>query len=434
MIKTDQLKLYGFALMGFIIMTILFWPGMMSPDSSHQLGQAQTGIFSNHNPIMMTWLWFWLNKIIKGPGLIFLLHTTVLWISVVLFALSVKISRRWLFCLIPLWPTLFAYTQLIWKDVSFSYSFLLVISWLAWFSATQKKPGWGATALMMILLLYGVGTKYQAIYCVPVVGFWLVSLRFPDCSKVLRLGGSLLITGALYGGYQKIEESKVQPAGQINAWQMARLYDLAGISVRVGRPLFPVYVLDHPPFSLERLQRLYSAQNVDALIYGNEAILPTTQNPQYLNEVLHCWVKAVLTYPVAYLQHRARVWLKLINKKPDNYFLCLRDHADTLWLKSHVVPAADLYMSVFPSLLTRFYWVIAIALWALARFKKLSVLDKKRFRFLLYGPLICFTQLFVYFFLSMASDLRYLYLSNCIGVFLLVILLTKRLKISRHFE
>ena len=413
-------KSYYFAF-GCLLFIIFFWPGMMSPDSITQLNQAKTGVLSTHHPIFMTLLWSGLIKLYPGSGLLFALHTLLLWISVVLFSKSFTLKRWWLFGLVPLWPIVFAYTQLIWKDVSFSHAFLLAIALLTWHAYHNKRPQWFSVLIIGILLFYGIGTKFQAVFCVPPLLMWLMKLLQPRLCLFKAFIVSLILSYGLYMAYGKIETIVVPQKQQSHSWQMARLYDLAGMSVDTNQPLFPDYILKNPFFSMEALRAGYSPQNVDALIYTQHPVLIETHAPHELRDLWCLWKKSVKHYPLSYLKHRGRVWLKLMNKKPDNYFVCLSQYSDSLVFKS-IIPVADTYMSWFPSVLTRCYGCLIMAFIGLWRFRRLPFALKEKYSFLLYGPTVILTQVFIYYFLSMASDLRYLYLSNILGIFLFFVL------------
>jgi hypothetical protein len=411
---------WGISLLGFSIHLALFWPGLLSADSYTQLAQAQAGIFSNHHPVLMSLLWSYFIKIIPGSGFMLTFHLSLFWGSIGLFSYTFfkhKLRSWWWFYLIPLWPVFLCYSSMIWKDVGFSFSFMLAISILFHCSFEGKKPTFFQSSLIVFLLMYGVGVKYQAIYILPFCVFWLGFLisNAKYSKQTLLLSASFFI--GIGGGNKIIDETFVPNAQQSNSWQMARLYDLAGISIFANQPNFPDYITNNTHFSMERLKKLYSFQNVDALMYAEQPTLIVTQNPKELSNLWESWKQAIINHPIFYASHRLGVWLKLINKNIADYYYYLNNETKNLIFKEITVPFLRAYLSIFPSLILRFYWVIPIFLLAMRRSKQKSLNPRLKFiyRMLVF---ISFSQLGIYFFLSMASDLRYLFLSNLLAFFL----------------
>ena len=419
---------WGIALLGFCLQLALFWPGLLSADSYTQLAQTQTGFFSNHHPVLMSLVWSYFIKIIPGPGLMLTLHLSLFWGAIGLFSYTLfkhKFQSWWWFYLIPLWPVFLCYSSMVWKDVGFSFSFLAAISILFHCSFESKKPTHFQATLVILLLLYGAGVKYQALYILPFPAFWLSFLIFDAKYSKYTLFLSVLIFISILGVNKIIDKAFVPTAQQSNAWQMARLYDLAGISVHVNAPIFPDYIVTSPYFSMERLKKLYTFQNVDPLVYDKQPVFPMAQNPNDLSSLWEVWKKAVINHPISYTSHRLGVWLKLINKNITDYYYYLNNEAKSLKFKEITVPLLRIYLSIFPSLFLRFYWVIPIFFLAIRKSREKSANPKLKFIYRILA-LISFSQLGVYFFLSMASDLRYLFLSNLLAFFLIPLIYTPR--------
>jgi hypothetical protein len=231
----------------------------------------------------------------------------------------------------------------------------------------------------------------------------------------------------IFMAQRNIDKALVLPTQQGHAWQMARLYDLAGISVHADQAFFPDYILKNPNFSLERLKKLYSFQNVDALMYDKHPTLISTHDPAELSALWKVWKQTVLAHPFRYLQHRMGVWLKLINKNITDYSYYLNNETQTLYLKQITVPFLKTYLSLFPSLFLRFYWVIPVYFLAIQASRRRTLNSNLKFAYRMMAA-ICICQLGIYFFLSMASDLRYIFLSNLLAFFLIPIIFASKTK------
>lgn len=433
-LSRDLYAPWGIALLGFCLHLALFWPGLLSADSYTQLAQAQTGIFNNHHPVLMSLLWSYFTRIIPGPGLMLTLHLSLFWGAIGLFSYTFykhRLRAWWWFYLIPLWPVFLCYSSMIWKDVGFSFSFMAAISVLFHCSFENKKPTVFQSSLVTLLLLYGVGTKYQALYLLPFCAFWLSFLIFNAKHSKQTLVLSICIFMGIFGTNKIIDATFVPNAQQSNSWQMARLYDLAGISVFANQPNFPNYITNNTYFSMERLKELYSFQNVDALIYAKQPVLITTQNPRELSNLWDTWKQAVINHPISYASHRLGIWLKLINKNINDYYYYLNNETKNLKFKEITVPFLKTYLSIFPSLILRFYWVIPILFLAMRRSNQKSLNLRLRFVYKMLA-FISFSQLGIYFFLSMASDLRYLFLSNLLAFFLVPLIYASKELYNRN--
>jgi len=424
---------WGIASLCFLVHMALFWPGLLSPDSYSQLGQAQAKVFSNHHPILMSLIWSWFNQLVPGSGLMFALHLILLWGSIGLFAYTLskhKVRSWWWFYFIPLWPVCLCYSSMVWKDVSFAFSFLAAISILFHCTFLNKKPTLFQAIIIIMLLGYGVGVKYQALYVLPFCIFWLSYLFFNQKLSKSSMLLTLSISIGIWGANTIIDRSFVPLAQQSNAWQMARLYDLAGISTQENRPIFPTYILKNPYFSMEKLKKFYSFQNIDALMYNQPPTLISTSDPKDLACLWDTWKQAVVKHPLSYTRHRMGVWLKLLNKNITDYNYYLTNDAKNLFLASFTVPFLKTYLSFFPSLLLRFYWVIPIFFLSIYVSRKKYIDSNIKFVYRMLTTISC-VQLIIYFFLSMASDLRYLLLSNLIAFFLIPLIdISKKEKLN----
>jgi hypothetical protein len=147
---------WGIAFFGFFLHLALFWPGILSADS-----------------YFLQW--------VPGAGLMLTFHLLLFWAAIGLFSYTLfkyKIRSWWWFYFIPVWPVFLCYSSMIWKDVGFSFSFLCAISILCHCHFLNKKPTFLQSGMIVILLGYGVGVKYQATYILPVSVFWLSYLIF----------------------------------------------------------------------------------------------------------------------------------------------------------------------------------------------------------------------------------------------------------------
>src|SRR5262245_35375125 len=111
--KTRQLLVAGgcagVAFLGVALMISTYWPGLMSPDSWDQLGQARTQVYRPWHPPLMAWTWHWFDLVLPGPGAMMVFGCAMLWGGLAVIA-AVTIRRTpfgGLALLIGVWPPVF---------------------------------------------------------------------------------------------------------------------------------------------------------------------------------------------------------------------------------------------------------------------------------------------------------------------------------------
>jgi hypothetical protein len=410
--------IFPFIFSFFVITAIafLFWPGYMSPDSISQLNQGLTGNYSDHHPPMMSFCWKIFNYIYAGPQIYLIFHLSLLFFSLCILQTIVK--QTWLkivISLIPLIPNIMAYSGALWKDVGFAYSFLLVGMILTKVNVTSQKLTYPKIIIILLFLIYGVGVKYQAQFVLPVMSFWL-GLTLADTKlnfKAVLIGIATTIFVLL--SVNIFNKTLVPLEKEQHSWQMVKLYDLAGISIRVKKNLFPNFVTSQDIFSMENVKKIYSPERVDELINGwyESAPLTPASNEEERHLLWFTWAEAVLHYPIAYFSHRLSLWLNMISKSPikpieqlasfdqipEKVKVLLKNGGNTVfWLARE--------LSQF-SLMLPFLFIYIFLGFYLYRKRNPYGLSLVMLNLTGLSLLLC---LFVF---SMAADLRYIYLSTC---------------------
>src|SRR5690349_12661063 len=83
----------GAAGVGLALTLLCFWPGYMTVDGQVQLVQAQNLRFSDWHPPMMALVWKIVDRFIRGPGGLFLLHCCLYWAGLALLAWLLPVSE-----------------------------------------------------------------------------------------------------------------------------------------------------------------------------------------------------------------------------------------------------------------------------------------------------------------------------------------------------
>lgn len=410
---------YGLVVAFAAFVIYIYWPGFMSPDTMGQLQQALTKTYSDHHPPLMAlyWgLWVWWKQ---GPEPIFLTHQILLWGSACLFIRAFQGKRiAWIYPFIPLVPHVLFYSGATWKDAGFSFSYLFAAALMTLYGVHQRRPGFFGIGVIFVLLFYGTGVKYQALFVLPVMCLWM-GVLLTRASSQGKGQASFLIMSSFWGvillALWGVQWSLRNSHKENHSWQFVKLYDLAGISVQLNTSLFPPFVEQAPEFSFEKVRSIYSSYRVDELLAGwaPGAPLIAGQTPRQREKLWRTWAHAVLDHPSAYLKHRFGVWTTMIGRSPLKSLDELKDVKKVPSKIQFLLGSVGDKGLAFLKELTRFVYYVPLllfyfilGLWQWRRSPQYAI------------PLAMMngaglTLLSVLFIFSMASDLRYIYLTMC---------------------
>lgn len=390
-----------------------YWPGFLSPDSANQLAQAISGHYHDHHPPLMAFywrLWLWWKP---GPEPVFLTQQLILFISTFIFLKAFK-DKKISFCIpfIPLIPHVFSYSGALWKDVGMAFPYLLSASILCFHSIKKLPLSKSYGCIVWILLFYGTGVKYQGIFILPIMALW-VSITLNR-----SLPYTIIIWFALWGSIisanYAVKELLVGKTKEDHSWQKVKLYDLAGISVQLDKDLFPPFVRKNPAYSFAKVKAVYSPIRVDELLigWGPKGSLQQGENQGERSLLWDTWFNAVKTYPLFYFKHRFNVWKTMVNRPPLKSFDELKD-IPAIPLRIYKLLHFSQKIGMVAPLQKVFRFIYCIPF--MVAYLILGILFLRRNSVyavpLIFMNLTGLTLLGALFIFSMASDLRYIYLT-----------------------
>lgn len=418
-LKAKNFNLYA-AIMNYPIVFLLiigfchvwlFWPGMLSPDSQGQYAMAIAGVYNDHHPPLMSFVWRYLDKIHSGPGMMFLLHMSLLYGSLIYLIRSLaELPYRFLFILFPLIPHILVYANMIWKDVGFAFSFLFVACYLSYLTAIKQKLSWYQTSILLIILFYGTAVKFQAQYCAPILLAWIAysfsNYKLYAKKNILCL---LIISIPFYVVINNINNIFIPNVTKAHAWQYVKLYDLAAISVQNNYSIFPEFA-KNKNYTLEKLTTRFNHQRVDDLVFV-DPILKKGETAAERQELYSTWLHAVYQHPLSYIKHRCLNMYNIILYPIGlNYISTLIEKRYSKTTLRYTI--LSWIAKITTHLVTSNFIVILLGL-----------------TYVIYGvfslrkswaaiPLICFngvglTMVGVLFFCAMAGTSRYTYICMC---------------------
>lgn len=394
----------------------IVWPGFWTADTHAQYAMALSGLYSDHHPPMIAWVWGILNGLLPGSGLLLLLHLSFLYVAIFYLIKSFSQQKiRFAFLLLPLIPQIFIYAGFIWKDVGFAFSFLCCAAYLSYVTSTQKPLSSYALISILLVLFYGTALKFQAQYCAPILLLWIAHslARYEiNLKRFVPLFCALLFV--FYGSLKTFNDYWV-PENQRNySWQYVKIYDLAAISVNSGVMFLPDFI-KNTNFSDKTLHDTFYRNgvpvSVDDLVFGPDAILRKGNSAIERTLIYKAWVHGVMSHPLIYLRHRANNMAHALLSRPGFMYV-----PQAL---SHIgTPETPLYRVLYASLAIIFYALMSHINAAILCLIYLAYSVKMQTRSwaampLLYFNAIGLTALLILFFCSMAGTPRYTYILVC---------------------
>lgn len=304
--KLSQLhKSYAILLCIVAVNFLLAYPGIMSSDSIGQYEMAKSGVFSDHHPALMSYVWGYLDKLVEGSGLMLGLHFALMFVGLCYGIRSFKNSNlRYFFIIFPIIPQISVYSFMIWKDVGFAFSFLFCAMMLANSIMEKRRLKIYEHCAFWTVLLYGTAVKFQAQYCAPILIFFYVYSQVALANNLLKL----FVTGLLaclffFTVLIFINNALVPNQTKSHSWQMVKLYDMAAIGVDTGDIMIPEKFRTKY-YSDDQLHKRFNHQSVDDMIFGNDPIFVSGKTEEDRQQLWNAWFESIKKHPLSYLKHR----------------------------------------------------------------------------------------------------------------------------------
>ncbi len=300
-----------FALLAILLMLNIAasFPGTMMNDSVNQYAEAVSGKFTDWHPPVMAWLWSKLRLLDDGPAPLFLAHMVAYWSAIGLLADAMRrLGRRHTAVLVALAgafpPFIFMNANVI-KDVGMAVSLLCGVALVFWFRSQGRRLPLGAAVLAALLLAYGTLVRTNAVFALgPLLVFafapasWMRSVRLVIASLVIAVLAVPLS--------QKLNELMFKPQPR-EAIASLLLYDIAGVAAQQDDPSI---LQPRAQITRNQLARCYSPFWWDSFSAWGACSKfvnrPDNDHATYSQGLSAQWLKTVLDHPGSYLVHRLK--------------------------------------------------------------------------------------------------------------------------------
>ncbi|MCF6288676.1 MAG: hypothetical protein L3J53_05490 [Proteobacteria bacterium] len=295
-----------------------FYPGYMSFDSATQYAQVRSGEWSTISPVIMVALWTFTDKIISGPGGLFLFFIIIFLLGILLFTKYLRVNY-WVKIIITLsivfWPFNLMILPHLWKDVGLIAFLCLSIGLIQTYLTTNKIL---TLYLALFLLLISSLFRFEAILYLNVLIFYvniLILRHFQQNNLQLK---SSILTLIICVTIFFINNTLVNLSNskKITLWPTIAIWDLASISIKVDKVLLPEFTKGVDMTVEDLSNAVYPWSNIPLMTKTkagiNVGVITPFTDIQY-QELFKFWLGTIFNHPKEYLQHRLEVLHALLN-------------------------------------------------------------------------------------------------------------------------
>ena len=297
-----------------LLLTLWLWqPGYMGFDAAYQWQQGRQGQYHDGHPPVMAMLWGVVDRVVPGPLGMFALQAVLLWTALAGIGAGIAWPPRWRALPVlgwGLWPPLFGLVAHVWKDVWTMALFALAV-WAL--QAELRRPSaWLRTAALVALLL-GCAFRHNAISgALPLVAWWAArTLRahaLPAGRAAWRLLGLTLATALLLqlGAGLPARHPAVKRVRAV--WSPVALWDMAAVSLREDRLLFPPGFAT-PELTLDELRGYFRDYSATTIFQTGhlQTTLYSGHSAEDVRRLLKAWLRLPVDHGRAWTAHRLRL-------------------------------------------------------------------------------------------------------------------------------
>lgn len=287
----------------------LYYPGGWSPDSAAQYAEALSGRYDGHHPPTMAVVWRYTDAWIEGSGGWFLVHLLMFCAGVLLCVRGLvrhTAVRPLAVAGVLLFPSVLFQPGMVWKDFALTAAMAMGAGLLL--HASQRPYLlWPAAAFG----LFAASVRYNGFTALlPLAVWWTIiwtqARGRTHTSYVVVWTVVVGATGLLaLTGLNVFLVNQPRPPYS----QFVQMYDLAGISIRNQRLLFPEAWVRAGTVTLDGLTRNFHTVYIDSL--RDSGAVPTVDGAD-LELLRHTWIRTVASHPVDYLQVRWGLFRTLV--------------------------------------------------------------------------------------------------------------------------
>jgi hypothetical protein len=289
-----------------------FYPGFVSQDSAEQYLQARSGKLDTHHPPLMALVWRLTDRVIPGPGGIFVLFALVYWAALALAAANAT-RRRWAQLIgvlgIGLWPPMIGLLAHVWKDVGLLAAFLLAGGLLA---RESRRPSRVLLLAALVAIAIGAAFRHNGLFAalpfMPYLAWrWLRPNETGERRATPRVIALGVLAALIVAALAQLPDYLPQVTRR-SMWPTVALWDLAAVSIDEHRILIPDSLL-RPGLTLQEIESNFvpftntSTFRTDKIVLSLSVPYTAKQD----RDLRRAWLALPIQHPAAYWRHRWRL-------------------------------------------------------------------------------------------------------------------------------
>lgn len=291
---------------GVVWMYLVFFPGIKTADSLHQLLQTNLNEYVDWHPPLMAWIWGKLNYFLPYASGIMWLHIFLLWSVLIAYARFIPDRSSALIYLFGFMPMVVGLTGIVWKDVTTTYMLL----WCMVFFLLPRTR-WYVLAFFVCVWV-AVALRYNTLFsATPIVFFYFLSI-FQERTRSWPVSRALAVTIMT----------------MVVVFLSARSFTYDFIKAKHSYPQIVILVDDLSYFSLQEQRSLLPGVDYEAVehsarqwTYDNFFRLKLPHSKEYYDQVKTAWRQAVWADPMRYLKFRLSVFVRFLGISLDPPFV-----------------------------------------------------------------------------------------------------------------
>lgn len=331
------------ALGAVIFISLASYPGYMSYDVIQDLRQARSAVEGNQYPPFSAYVWRLMDTLSPGPALMHLVQTAIFFFSAAFLIARTRaplLLQLAVIAVLALAPPLLGTMLVVWKDVAVGACFILAIALLFAVSPEQTKRANFWLALVAAFFIWcGMAYRFNAApAALPLL--LLIGLQCIQAGtsrrmlKAVGVGfGMFLLFFALVWVVNNFRLPTFERLARNTNADSIMTYDLIGISVFSGQSL--ITDKNDRPIDVSYLQSIYDPRHLNITGINDK------EHRVYLrSQIGREWISAIISHPLAYIQHRNAVFREFIGLHNHEVFYVTHGNIDENKLGVAFTPTA----------------------------------------------------------------------------------------------
>ncbi|MFY2598818.1 hypothetical protein ACOTHJ_30040 [Achromobacter xylosoxidans] len=319
------------ALGAVIFITMASYPGYMSYDVIQDLRQARSAVEGNQYPPFSAYVWRLMDTLSPGPALMHFVQTAVFFFSAAFLVARTRaplLLQLGLIAVLAIAPPLLGTMLVVWKDVAVGACFTLSLALLFAVGPEKTKPinfwlTFAAAFFVWCGMAYRFNAAPAALPLLLLIGLvWIeegASYRF--MKAIAAAVGIFLLFFALVWVINNFRLPTFERLARNTNADSIMTYDLIGISVFSGQSV--IVGEDGKPIDVGYLKSIYDPRHLN-LTGANDKEHRVVLRAKIGRE----WISAILSHPIAYIQHRNAVFREYIGLHSHEVFYVTHGHID----------------------------------------------------------------------------------------------------------